>query len=405
MAVPLSMPQFGQSVVEGTVSAWLKAEGDAVVRDEALLTVSTDKIDTDLPAPASGTLLRICVQPGATVAVGTVLAYVGEAGEAVPEISADAAAAAPAPEPSVPAAPPHRGPEPQKAPRSASDFLSPVVARMAQEHQVDLTRIRGTGRGGRITRKDVMAAVRQQEQAPVAPIRPEGPDLQPLTPMRRAIATHMTQSVRTSPHVTTIFEVDMAGVVQDRATRQAAGERITYLPYVMQAAVAALQRMPQVNARYTDEGILTFRHVHLGVAIAVPDGLVVPVVRHAESLDLPGLGQALERMTRRARTRILTPDDITDGTFTITNHGAGGSLAGTPIIHQPQAAILGLGAIVKRPVVIPGSVSLLPHADDVIAIRPMCLLSLSFDHRVLDGETADMFLAHVRDTLQAWSGS
>ena len=386
MAVSLSMPQFGQSVVEGTVSAWLKAEGDVVARDESLLTVSTDKIDTDLPAPADGTLLRICVEPGATVAVGTVLAYIGAPGEPLPRAAA--------PENASSSAAPTTAGRPARKRTAAPGFLSPVVARMAHEHGIDLTRIAGTGRKGRITKKDVQAVIAQQP-APA-------PRLQPLTPMRRAIAEHMTRSVRTSPHVTSFFEADMTGVVRHRARQQDRGARLTLMPYVMQAAVAALQATPAVNATWQAEGILLHRHVHLGIAVAVPDGLVVPVIRHAERMDLPALAQALEALTAKAQARRLTAEDLTGGTFSLTNHGRHGSLAATPIIHQPQAAILGVGAIVKQPVVI-GRGSLLPHADDAIVIRPMCWLSLSFDHRLLDGAAADAFLTRVRDALEAWN--
>lgn len=384
MAVSLSMPQFGQSVVEGTVSAWLKAEGDVVARDESLLTVSTDKIDTDLPAPADGTLLRICVEPGATVAVGTVLAYIGAPGEPLPRAAAPENA-------SSPAAPPAAG-RPARKRTAAPGFLSPVVARMAHEHGIDLTRIAGTGRKGRITKKDVQAVIAQQR----------APRLQPLTPMRRAIAEHMTRSVRTSPHVTSFFEADMTGVVRHRARQQDRGARLSFMPYVMQAAVAALQATPAVNATWQAEGILLHRHVHLGIAVAVPDGLVVPVIRHAERMDLPALAHALEALTAKVQARRLTAEDLTGGTFSLTNHGRHGSLAATPIIHQPQAAILGVGAIVKQPVVI-GRGSLLPHADDAIVIRPMCWLSLSFDHRLLDGAAADAFLTRVRDALEVWN--
>ncbi len=409
MAVSLSMPQLGQSVVEGTVSAWLYAEGDTVTRDEALLTISTDKIDTDLPAPVSGTLLRICVEAGQTVPTGTILAYVGEPGEELP--AATVRPSKPASTAVVPPAPP-----PTAAPRHATGdtervgpgFLSPVVARMAQEHGVDLARITGTGRNGRITKKDLLAHIQQ-----TAEIRASAPAAQateeqlfrPLSPMRRAIAEHMTRSARTSPHVTTFFEIDMTSVVLHRESQKEAwhqqGQHLTFMPYIMQAVVVGLQQVPQVNVTYAEDGITTFPHIHLGIAVAVPDGLVVPVIRHAESLSLMGLGQALADLTRRAAAHELTHADLEGGTFSLTNHGVSGSLAGTPIIHQPQAAILGIGAIVKRPMV-RGSDSLLPSADDAIVIRPMCVCSLSFDHRVLDGATADLFMTHVRDTLQTW---
>ncbi len=409
MAVSLSMPQFGQSVVEGTVSAWLYAEGDTVVRDDALLTISTDKIDTDLPAPISGTLLRICVEAGQTVATGTILAYVGEPGEELPtesEIPPIPEVSSPEPTETL-AQRPNRDVPDRMAP-TGPGFLSPVVARMAQEHGVDLSQITGTGRNGRITKRDLLTFLQQaaDTQAMPAPVQDtEDRILHPLTPMRRAIAEHMTRSVHTSPHVTTFFEIDMANVVLHRESHKETwhqqGQHLTFMPYIMQAVVLGLQQVPQVNATFAAEGITTYRHIHLGVAVAVPDGLVVPVIRHAESLDLLGLGRSLDDLTCRATDRKLTHADLAGGTFAVTNHGVSGSMAGTPIIHQPQAAILGVGSIVKRPVV-RGSSSLLPSADDAIVIRPMCVFSLSFDHRVLDGATADRFMSHVRDTLQSW---
>ncbi len=386
MAVALLMPQFGQSMVEGTVSAWLKQEGDTVVRDEPLVTVSTEKIDTDLPAPEAGTVLRLCVPPGTTVDVGTPLAYIGAPGAAA-EAGLQATAG--------PAGP---------VPRRAAGFLSPVVARMLQEHGLDPTRIVGTGREGRITRKDVQAAVARHPTARGDPV--PGAAVQPLTPMRQAIAEHMLRSVQTSPHATTFFEVDMGAVVQHRARHREAmarnGIRLSLLPYFMQAAVQALQQMPQVNASWVEEGLRIHGAVHLGIAVAVPHGLVVPVIRQAEQLDLQGLAQALAALTAKAQTRKLQAADLEGSTFSITNHGTNGSVAGTPIIHQPNAAILGVGAVVKRPVVRGGG-SLLPQADDAIVIRPMCILSLAFDHRILDGAGADRFLAHMRDTLEQWS--
>ncbi len=406
MAVALSMPQFGQSVVEGTVSAWLYTEGDTVTRDEPLLTVSTDKIDTDLPAPTSGTLLRICVPAGQTVATGTVLAYVGTPDEELPADSTPLLSTA-SPVTHAPSSAPPADREPtRRAEQVGPGFLSPVVARMAQEHGIDLSRITGTGRNGRITKKDLLTFIRQRADSSV-PVVPENEEqiLQPLSPMRQAIAEHMTRSVRTSPHVTVFFEIDMTRVVLHRETQKGDGTRkgqhLTFMPYIMQAAISGLQQVPEVNASFGSEGITLFRHIHLGVAVAVPDGLVVPVIRHAESLSLMGLHQSLLKLTQRALARELDHVDLTGGTFSITNHGVNGSLAGTPIIHQPQAAILGVGTIAKRPMVRDNH-RLLPSADDAIVIRPMCVFSLSFDHRVLDGATADRFMIHVRDALQAW---
>lgn len=394
MAVALAMPQFGQSVVDGTVSAWLKAEGDTVVRDEPLVTVSTEKIDTDLPAPEAGTVLRICVPPGTTVDIGTPLAYIGEPGEELPA----------APEPTAAPAAAEPAHEAMPAPRGRrTGFRSPVVARMLQEHGLDPARISGTGRGGRITRRDVQAVVDALPTSSTAAAPASG--VQPLTPMRQAIAEHMTRSVQTSPHVTSFFEVDMGAVVQHRARIRAAmardGLHLGLLPYFMRAAVQALQQVPQVNSSLTAEGLILHEAVHLGIAVAVPHGLVVPVIRQAELLDLQGLAQTWTALRTKAQTRRLQTADLEGSTFCISNHGTNGSIAGTPIIHQPHAAILGVGAVVKRPVVRGGN-SLLPQADDAIVIRPMCMLGLSFDHRILDGAVADQFLTHMRDTLEQW---
>ncbi len=387
MAAVLAMPQLGQSMVEGTVSAWLKTTGDTVVRDESLVTVSTDKIDTDLPAPEAGTVLRICVPAGSTVEVGAPLAYIGVPGEEPPS---DRTPILVAGEPAAPASSPST---------RKTGFLSPVVARMLHEYGLDPAQIAGTGREGRITRKDVQTAIATR------PVAPPVSGVQPLTPMRQAIAEHMTRSVHTSPHVTTFFEVDMGAVVQHRVQAQAAmardGVHLGLLPYFMQAAVQALQQEPQVNASLLPEGLVRHASVHLGIAVAVPHGLVAPVIRLADRLDLQGLAQALAALTAKAQTRRLQAADLEGSTFSITNHGSHGSMTGTPIIHQPNAAILGIGAVVKRPVVRGGD-SLLPQANDAIVIRPMCVLSLSFDHRILDGAVADSFLAHMRDTLEQW---
>lgn len=399
------MPQFGQSVTEGTVAAWLKAEGDPVARDESLLTISTDKIDTELPCPATGVLLRVCVAEGETVAAGTVLAWVGQAGEEVPDGSPPATGESvqvPVPEPSAPKRVPERR-RGRPAGRRAG-FLSPVVARLAVEHDVDLDAIQGSGRGGRITRKDIERHI--ADRSADTAVREPDMALQPLTPMRAAIAEHMSRSVRTSPHVTTIHEFDMGAVVRHRADHQAAWEqrglRVTLLAYLMKAATEALLQVPAVNASLTPEGLRQFAHVHLGMAVAVPGGLVVPVVRDTQAMSLEDLAAALADVTERARAKRLKAEDLEGGTFTITNHGAGGSVAGTPIIHQPQAAILGFGAVVKRPVV-RGSRHLLPDADDAIVIRPVSFCSLSFDHRLLDGAVTDEFMTAVHARLQQWS--
>jgi 2-oxoglutarate dehydrogenase E2 component (dihydrolipoamide succinyltransferase) len=430
MAVAVKMPQMGESVVEGTVARWLKAPGDPVAALEPLLEINTDKIDTEVPAPADGTLLEIVVDAGTTVRAGTVLAYIEAAGAgyAVRQAATGPAQAADVDGPAGDQAARTR----DRGKPSGRAFVSPVVARIAAEHRVDLETVPGTGLGGRITKKDILAylggavAVQgevSEEEAgeetarPIlaAPL-PGGPDewLQPLDAMRRAIAQHMVQSKQTVPHVTTVFEADMTAVVLHREAHKAAfaqkGLRLTFTPYFVAAAAHALRQVPALNARFhtasdgqgSQSGIVYHRRIHIGVAVALDQGLIVPVIRDADEKNLQGLARAVAEVAEQARRGKLAPDATRGGTFTITNHGVMGSLIGTPIIHQPQAGILGIGAIVKRPVVRSGGDSLLPSADDAIVIRPMCYLSLSFDHRVLDGAQADAFVALIKERLEQW---
>lgn len=427
MAVAVTMPQMGESMVEGTVARWLKAPGEPVAKLEALVEINTDKIDTEIPAPAAGMLLQVVVDAGQTVRAGTVLGYIGNAGEQL--LHAQAATAAeslPSPQDSTPASKErHLNERPV-----GRAFISPVVARMAAEHQLDLDAIQGSGLHGRITKRDVLAHLADQEAAPVAvsapvtisvakadpvaikPSEVESADeiWQPLTTMRRAIAQHMVQSKQTSPHVTTVFEVDMTAVVrhreQHKETYSQRGVRLTYTPYFVAAAAKALRQVPEANARFHSAGepraLVLHKRVHIGVAVALDEGLIVPVIRDADERNLQGLARAVNELAEQARTGLLAPDATRGGTFTITNHGVTGSLLGTPIINQPQAAILGIGAIVKRPVVRSSGPSLLPSADDAIVIRPMCYLSFSFDHRILDGARADLFMSQVVEKLQGW---
>lgn len=425
MTANVIMPQLGESVVEGTVSRWLKREGEAVSEYEPLLEVSTDKVDTEVPAPAGGVLLRIYVDEGQTVSAGTLLCVIGQPGEAAPA-APDAAASAPAPA----AAPPpaaltaHAEPPPRA-------HVTPVVARMAAEHSLDLAQIAGSGHGGRVTKRDVEAYLARQPQPQPAPndlppweqpgsgdlfkatvdyeTRASAPtpaphpapaadgELIPLTPLRRAIAEHMVRSkLHTSPHVTTVFEVDMSAALAHQAAQRDTlaqqGVRLTLTAYFAAAAVAALRARPAVNARWTDEGILVQRAVHLGIAVAVEGGLIVPVVRNAQDLSLEGLARAINDLAARARSRQLRPDEVQGGTFTITNHGVSGSLFATPIINQPQVGILGVGMVEKRVKVI----------GDAIAIRPCAYVTLTFDHRVTDGADGDAFLQVVQRTLENW---
>jgi 2-oxoisovalerate dehydrogenase E2 component (dihydrolipoyl transacylase) len=444
MTTLVKMPQLGESVVEGTVARWLKAPGDTVTKLEPLLEITTDKIDTEVPAPADGTLLEILVPEGQTVRAGATLAYIGKPEQEAQNGERRTQNAEPQKNRAEVARPADTAPAKVQAPDekpTGRAFVSPVVGRMAAEHRIDLDQVRGSGLGGRVTKKDLLAYVEQRQQSaaqelagseeteqleqvapapviqssshPVTQSPTLSPDefLQPLTAMRRAIAQHMTQSVQTSPHVTTVFEVEMTAVVRHREANKAAfadkGIKLTFTPYFVAAAAAALRAVPELNGRFTPDGLLLNRRVHIGVAVALPQGLIVPVIRDADEKNLQGLARAVNELAHQARTGGLPPDAVRGGTFTITNHGVSGSLIGTPIINQPQVGILGIGAIVKRPVVrnlraTANSASLLPDADDVIVIRPMCYLSFSFDHRVVDGAQADAFLTVVKETLENW---
>jgi 2-oxoglutarate dehydrogenase E2 component (dihydrolipoamide succinyltransferase) len=459
MSTVVKMPQLGESVVEGTVARWLKTPGDRIEKNEPLLEISTDKIDTEVPAPDAGLLLEIRVPAGSTVRAGATLALIGSEAEYAAENTAEKTAAAGNGEPrngsgrqtaaAADAAPtgtqvaeaepgPVEVPDTDERPGGRS-FVSPVVARMAAEHQLDLAQVRGTGLGGRVTKKDVNAYLQRQAEelagqdvegavraAPPAPeprqagqAAPEmevdatadaalGADevLTPLTTMRRAIAQHMVMSKRTSPHVTTIFEADMTAVIRHREANKRAyaakGIALTYTPYFVAAIAAGLRAVPEANSRFTDAGIAVNKRMHIGIAVAVAHGLLVPVLRDADEKNLQGLARLVNELVERTRGNTLRPDDVQGGTFTLTNHGTGGSLLATPIINQPQTGILGVGAIVKRPVVRSSSESLLPNADDSIVIRPMCYLSFTFDHRVLDGAQGDAFLTAVKRRLENW---
>lgn len=418
MTTTIPMPQLGESVVEGTVGKWLVREGQAVKQYDVLLEVITDKVDTEVTAPAAGTVLRILVGEGETVRAGTPIAVLGEPGETVQPPDTLAAAAPAAASPAAPA---------------PGARLSPVVARMAAEHQLDISQIQGTGLGGRVTKKDVMAHLEKGAAAPAAepelmpwetpgsgdlfkpaspwqpapptpapaaaaPLPPAAPavvspaadeTLVPLSSMRRTIAKHMVASKFSAPHVTTVFEVDMSRVMAHRDAHKAEfasqGLKLTVTPYLVEAVVAALKAYPQLNASFSDEGIVMKRRIHIGMAVDIGEGLLVPVVRDADELNLKGLARTITSLAERARARQLKTDELTGSTFTITNHGVSGSLFATPIINQPNVGILGVGTVQKRVVVI----------NDAIAIRPMCYLSLTFDHRALDGATADRFMGVV----------
>ena len=382
------MPQMGESIVEGTLTKWLKKPGERIERDEPLFEISTDKVDTEIPSPAAGVVSEILVEEGKTVGINTVVARIEESG---------AAAVAPV----VPVAPVSSPP-----PADPSGTLSPRVRKLAREHNLDLTQVQGTGAGGRITKQDVEAHLAQPTPPPLPAAPPLPPAaapqprtrLEPLSAMRIKIAEHMVLSKRTSAHVTTIHRVDMTKVTRMRerskADFQAAyGFSLTYLPFLVRAAAAALRHFPLLNASLDGNNIVYHNDIDIGIAVALENGLIVPVVRAADEKNVAGLQRAIVDLATRARSRQLKPDEVQGGTFSITNFGSYGSLVGTPIINQPQVAIMGVGTVEKTPVVI----------DDAIAIRSICLLSLSFDHRLIDGALADQFMTKVKQVLEDWS--
>ncbi len=434
MATKIIMPQLGESVVEGTITKWLKAEGDSVNEFDALLEINTDKVDTEVPSPAGGTLLKVYVQEGQTVRAGTLLAVVGKPGEAIPENGHGVSPVeSPAPSAKV---------EAGARPSRETGFVSPVVARMAAEHDVDLSQVTGTGQGGRVTKKDLQAFLEKRAPATVAPwdtpslgelfrpteevfgAQPAAPapeaaakppagapatagSVVPLSVVRKSIAEHMVRSRHTSPHVTTVMEADLSRVVAHRSANKDAfardGVNLTFTTYFIAASVAALKAVPMANASWGEAGIILHRPVNIGMAVSMGDeGLIVPVIKDADQKSLLGLARAVNDLSTRARGHQLKPDEVQGGTFTITNHGVSGSLFATPIINQPQCAILGVGAIQKRVVVAEAS-SPTGGTADAIAIRPMAYLTLTFDHRILDGAIADAFLGKVVETLQTWA--
>jgi 2-oxoglutarate dehydrogenase E2 component (dihydrolipoamide succinyltransferase) len=471
-AVDVVMPQMGVSVSEGTITRWLKQEGEQVEADEALLEISTDKVDTEVPSPASGTLTQILVQEGETVDVGTKLGQIGGAGggaeapaaepeppapaaeeaaaptsaeaPATAEAAAEADAASPAETPAPTAAEPSAAPPATPAPSgNGKAFVSPVVARIAGEHGIDPSQVPGTGSGGRVTKKDILAFVesggaQQQEaapapapaaqpqspapsapaQAPPPPPKPPAPapvaagetlpgeTVEPMTAMRRGIAEHMRRSLDTAAHVTSAIEVDFSRIVTVRETlkkeyQSAYGVNPTYLAFVAKASVETLRDYPYVNAEMRGDSIVTRNFVNLGIAVELAEGkgLIVPVIRNAEGLNLLGLARGIAEIAAKARNKQLVPDDVQGGTFTITNPGGYGTFHGTPVISQPQSAILGTYALVKRPWVITDD-----SGNDAIAIKPMMNITLTYDHRLVDGALAGRFLRDLRERLESWEG-
>ncbi len=461
MTTDVIMPKLGESIVEGTVTKWLKKEGETIQELESLLEVNTDKVDTEIPSPASGTLLKILVPEGTTVNAGSLLGVIGKPGESIesatPPVLERAHAAQEVTQvmPSSAATVAMRpAPSPPAERERELGFISPVVAKLAREKDVDLSQVKGSGEGGRITKKDVLAYLETQKAGAAAPapeawetpgagdlfrpteiqfpasqtgagaavtaptraapptqpamlvrtiptpaesISQPGDTIQPFGTSRKTIAARMVSSKSVSPHVTTVMEANLQKVVAHREANLAAfekdGVRLTFTAYFVAAAVAALKANPVVNSSWSDQGLVLHQAINIGLAVSLGDeGLIVPVIKGADGLSLLGIARSVNDLADRARAHRLQPDDVRGSTLTITNHGTGRSLFATPIINQPNCAILGIGAIQKRPVVI----------NDAIAIRPMVYLGLTFDHRILDGFSADAFLGKVVDALESW---
>ena len=417
MSTNVIMPQMGESVVEGTITKWLKKPGEHVDRDELLFEISTDKVDAEIPSPAAGTLIQILVKENETVAVNTVVAIIDDgsvaAAEPVPEPEEEAEQP-PAPAAAVP--PPSGAPSLPEAGRDVRS--SPLVRRIAHDYNVDLSDIQGTGLGGRISKKDILTYVERRQAAvaatadaaampSVAPPAPPAPppmtfagptQVVPMTPMRRQIAEHMIASKMTSAHVYSVTEVEMTKVVAAKEQHGAEFERrnglkLTYTPFFVRSAVEAIREIPIINSSVEGASIVYKRDVNVGIAVALETGLIVPVIKRADEKNFLGVVRAIQDLAERARSKRLSVEDVQGGTFTLTNPGSFGGLFGLPIINQPQVAILGVGAIEKRPVV----------RNDAIAIRWMVYLSLSYDHRVVDGAVAEKFLGRVKQILENWN--
>ena len=456
-ATEVVMPQMGESIAEGTISKWLKSVGDTVERDEPLLEISTDKVDAEVPSPVSGTLLEIRHNEGDTVEVDTVLALIGAEGAAPAATPAPAETAEKKPEPPAPE-PVAKEPEPVAAAASASASSnghdkekgemtaaelrktksSPLVRNIAKEHNIDISRIEGTGMSGRVTKKDILAFIESgaaaspeqlmakpaEQKAPSAPavepaIQPEtksaepvrtapavqpktsvGDRVEPMSMMRKKIAEHMTLSKQTSAHVTSVYEIDMTNVVKFRERNKSAfyerhGTKLTFMPFIFEATTAALRKFPVVNSQIAGDQIVYKGDINLGMAVALDWGLIVPVIRQADQLSLAGLAATANDLADRARAKKLNPDEVQGGTFTITNPGVFGGLFGTPIINQPQVAILCVGTIEKRP-----KVMTTPEGDDYIGIRSMAYFALTYDHRIVDGADAEQFLSFMKEYLE-----
>jgi pyruvate dehydrogenase E2 component (dihydrolipoamide acetyltransferase) len=448
MAVDVIMPQMGESIFEGTITKWLKKAGDKIERDEPLFEISTDKVDAEIPSPSAGVLKEIKVGEGQTVPIQTVVAVIeasdgassSTAAPAKPEAAMPAAPApaakSAAPPPAVPAAP---APQPQAAASSGEKVRSsPLVRKIARENNIDVSQVPGTGAGGRVSKSDILSAV-QGGGAPAAassspapasappPARPAGVppatggisasavlenavprekmyfghyEVQPMSVMRQRIAEHMVLSKHVSPHVYSVDEADMTAIATLRAKmkhkfEETTGTKLTFMPFFVRAAVEALRAFPTVNSSVDGTNIILHKECNIGIAVALDWGLIVPVIKNAEEKNFLGIARTMNDLAERARAKKLKPDEVAEGTFAITNPGVFGGLFGLPVINQPNVAILGLGTIEKRPVVI----------DDAIAIRSMVYLTLSYDHRVVDGAVAHQFMAKLKHTLENWTES
>jgi pyruvate dehydrogenase E2 component (dihydrolipoamide acetyltransferase) len=428
MATEIVMPQMGESIVEGTITKWLKKPGDKVQRDEPLFEISTDKVDAEIPSPASGILQDIKVAEGTTVQVNTVVGTISAHGESAPAAAMKPAPASVAPEkkevPQASQAKPQPAPIQEPAPvvheEGEHARSSPLVRKIAREHNVDLSQMAGTGLGGRITKQDIMAFLERSQGAasapaaattPVrspAPVQPAAPaaipgDLVPMTQMRKIIAQRMIESRRTSAHVHCMFEVDVSRIVGLRNKGKAAfeqrhGARLTFMPFFVRAAIIALQQFPIVNSSIEGENIRYHRHVNMGIAVALDWGLIVPVLKNADELNFLGLQRGITDLGERARGKKLKPEEVESSTFTITNPGQFGAVFGLPIINQPNSAIMGVGGITKVPLVVTDA-----DGNDSIAIRSVVHLTLGYDHRLVDGAMADQFMAQVKRNLEGWS--
>jgi pyruvate dehydrogenase E2 component (dihydrolipoamide acetyltransferase) len=428
MPTDIVMPQMGESIFEGTITKWLKKPGEKVQRDEPLFEISTDKVDAEIPAPASGVLQDIKVSEGSTVQVNTVVGTISGEGEAAaapaPAKPAPAAEkkAAPAPVSSTPPAPSAPPPAPAAAEEESEQARSsPLVRKIARENNVDLSQVTGSGLGGRITKQDIMAFLERPQAAVPAPAASASPvaaqapspkpappaaipgDLVPMTQMRKIIAQRMIESRRTSAHVHCMFEVDMTRIVNLRNKAKTGFEqrnnaRLTFMPFFVRAAIIALQQFPIVNASMEGESVRYHRHVNVGIAVALDWGLIVPVLKNADELNFLGLQRGITDLGERARNKKLMPQDVEGSTFTVTNPGQFGAVFGLPIINQPNSAIMGVGGITKMPLVVTDK-----DGSDSIAIRSVVRLTLGYDHRLIDGAVADQFMAYVKKILENWS--